>query len=279
VIAAEQLDHAEVEATLEAVRRASGIDFRRYASTTVLRRLREIAVCEGGLPAARARALGDPAAMDRLVASLCVSVTALFRDPEFHRAFRDRAVPLLRGRPTVRLWHPGCATGEEVFSMAILLHEAGLYERSRLYGTDVHDAALQQARAGVLPLHLMREYTHNYHRAGGRGEFSAYYVADDHAAILRGGLRTHLHFARHDLARDAAFAEFDAIVCRNVLIYFDDGLKERAHRLFLDSLGEGAVLALGHAEELPHAFRDAYEEVDGRERIYRRLPAPSPGER
>jgi chemotaxis protein methyltransferase CheR len=223
------------------------------------------------MAAARARAERDPAAMAQLVAGLCVSVTSLFRDPGFYRAFRDLALPRLRERPTLRLWHAGCATGEEVFSMAILAHEAGLYERARLYGTDIHDAALQRARSGVLPMDLMREYTRNYQLAGGAGEFSAYYVADGHAAIVRAGLRTHVHFARHDLARDGPFAEFDAIVCRNVLIYFDETLKERAHRLFLASLPEGGVLALGHGEEVPARLRGAYEELDARERIYLRV--------
>jgi chemotaxis protein methyltransferase CheR len=223
------------------------------------------------MAATRARAVREPAAMAELVAGLCVSVTALFRDPPFHRAFRERALPLLRGRPTLRIWHAGCATGEEVFSMAILVREAGLHERTRLYGTDIHDAALLRARSGVLPMDLMREYTRNYHEAGGAGEFYAYYLADGHAAILRGEVRRYVHFSRHDLAGDPPFAEFDAIVCRNVLIYFDEALKLHVHRLFLASLPPGGILALGHGEEPPAAVRERYEELDGRERIYVRL--------
>ena len=268
-MAAEEVDR-EVEDTLEAVRRATGVDFRRYARSTVERRLRDAAAADGGIAEARRRALREPAAMARLVAALCVSVTALFRDPGFYSAFREKALPLLRGRPTLRFWHAGCATGEEVFSMAILLQEAGLHERSRLYGTDIHEPALERARSGALPLDVMREYTRNYQLAGCTGDFSACYAAGAGGVTVRPGLRARVHFARHDLAAGEPFAEFDAVVCRNVLIYFDDSLKERVYQLLHGSLVQGGVLALGHAEEVPRALRDEYEVLDQRERIYRR---------
>jgi chemotaxis protein methyltransferase CheR len=261
------------QAILDEVRSVTGADFSQYAASTLRRRLAVAAAEVGagdlaGLHAALAR---NPSRVPDLVAHICVSVTALFRDPSFHRTFRERALPLLRDAAPLRIWHAGCATGEEVWSMAILLEEAGLGARSRLYGTDIVPRVLEVAQSGILPLDRMREYTHNYHRAGGREDFSRYYAADASAALIRSFLRRRVAFARHDLGMDAPLGRFEAVVCRNVLIYFDAGLKERAYRLLHESLREGGVLALGHGEDLGDALRPKYEVLDARERIFRRI--------
>jgi len=206
----------------------------------------------------------------RIVAALCVNVTAMFRDPEFFRAYRALGVPRL-GPGAVRGWHAGCATGEEVWSHAVVLHEEGLGETARLYGTDLSATALLEAQRGVLPLDRMREYTAAHYRAGGREDFSVYYASDGASAIVRSFLRRRAASGRHDLASGERLGTFDVVFCRNVLIYFDAALQERVHALLAASLRPGGVLALGHGEALPDSVRGAYAVLDDRHKIYLRL--------
>ena len=216
--------------------------------------------------------LHEPNALQRLLHDLSVNVTAMFRDPTFFLAFRTRIVPLLRTYPYSRIWVAGCSTGEEVYSLAILLAEEGLSERTRIYATDINHAVLEQARLGVFPLDKMREYTQNYIRAGGTHAFSEYYVARYEGAQFSRALVENVVWAQHNLASDAVFNEFNVITCRNVMIYFDKPLQEHVHRLFYDSLGMFGMLALGQKETIkfsPH--ETAYEELDGEERLYRKV--------
>src|SRR5581483_4083893 len=172
------------------------------------------------------RLLHDPPCMERLLLDLSINVTAMFRDPSFYLAFREQVVPMLRTYPFTRIWCAGCSTGEEVYSLAILLQEEGLYERTRIYATDINENVLQTAREGVFPLAKMQQYTQNYLNGGGTLDFSQYYVAAyDHAQFSK-SLTENVVFAQHNLAMDRSFNEFNLILCRNVMIYFDKALQD-----------------------------------------------------
>ena len=211
--------------------------------------------------------------MERLLLDLSINVTSMFRDPSFYAAFREQVVPLLRTYPFLRIWNAGCSTGEEMYSLAILLEEEGLY-RPRRGSTRPTSTrlVLERARAGVFPLEKMQEYTQNYLRAGGTRAFSEYYIAAYDGAQFDRSLIDNVVFAQHNLASDRSFNEFHAIVCRNVMIYFDRSLQDRVHELFYESLALFGVLALGHKESLRFTrFADRYEELDATERIYRKV--------
>lgn len=267
------LERLEMDLLLEGVFRHYGHDFRSYAYSSLRRRLKK-RLEEEQLPsfsALQARILHDPEAMDRLLRDLSVNVTGMFRDPSFFLELRKKVVPILRTYPFVRIWHAGCATGEEVYALAIMLEEEGLYERSRIYATDMNAEALERAKQGIFPIARMREYTSNYLQAGGTKSFSEYYTAHYEAAMFDPRLRRNVLFAQHNLATDTSFSEFNLILCRNVLIYFDRSLKERVFKLFADSLASLGVLCLGRRESLRFTAAELdYEEFDARERIYRR---------
>jgi chemotaxis protein methyltransferase CheR len=267
------LERLEIELLLEAIFRHYGHDFRSYAFSSLRRRLRKRLEAENlkTFSALLDRLLHDPDAMDRLLRDLSVNVTGMFRDPTFFLSLREKVIPILRTYPFVRIWHAGCATGEEVYALAIMLEEEGLYDRARIYATDMNADALDKAKAGIFPLARMREYTSNYLQAGGTRSFSEYYTANYEAALFDPKLRRNVLFAQHNLATDTSFSEFNVILCRNVLIYFDRKLKERVYKLFADSLASFGVLCLGRRESLRFtAVETEYEEFDAKERIYRR---------
>ena len=268
-----ELERIEIELLLEAVERHYGFDFRGYALGSLRRRLWRSAAEEGvqSISGLQEKVLHDPEAMERLLTGLSVNVTTMFRDPSFYVAFREHVVPLLRTYPFVRIWNAGCSSGEETYSLAILLEEEGLYERARIYATDFNADVLARARAGEFTLDRMQEYTQNYQRAGGRHDFSAYYSVESGIAKLAERLSEHVVFAQHNLASDRSFNEFNVVLCRNVLIYFGRDLQRRVHRLFYDSLARFGVLGLGQKETLRFTdLEDRYEELDAREKLYRR---------
>jgi chemotaxis protein methyltransferase CheR len=272
--AADDLERLEIDLLLEAIFRRYGFDFRQYAPASLRRRLRRRMEAEHlvSITALQERILHDPACMERLLLDLSINVTAMFRDPTFYIAFREKVIPLMRTYPFTRIWHAGCSTGEEVYSMAILLAEEGLYDRARIYATDINEAVLDRAKEGVFPMDRMREYTENYIRAGGRRAFSEYYLAKYDGALLDRELVENVVFAQHNLVSDRSFNEFNVIVCRNVMIYFDKRLQDRVHELFYESLSMFGVLALGAKESIrftPH--EGSYEELDVEERLYRRV--------
>ncbi len=267
------LERLEIELLLEAVYRHYGYDFRSYAFSSLRRRLKKRLTAEGleTFSALQDRVLHDPEVMGRLVRDMSVNVTGMFRDPSFFKAFRQTVIPLLRTYPFVRIWHAGCATGEEVYATAIILEEEGLYDRARIYATDMNADALDRAKSGIFALARMREYTMNYQQAGGTGEFSEYYTASYDAALFRPSLKRNVLFAQHNLATDTSFSEFNVIFCRNVLIYFDRSLKERALKLFADSFAPFGILCLGRRESLRFMpVETEYQALDASERIYRR---------
>jgi chemotaxis protein methyltransferase CheR len=268
-----ELEKLEIELLLEGVHRHYGFDFRGYAFSSLKRRLWKRMEEEGvaRISAFQDRVLHDPSVMEKLLLDLSINVTAMFRDPGFYLAFRETVVPLLRTYPFIRIWHAGCSTGEEVYSMAVLLHEEGLYERARIYATDINEVVLQRARTGIFPLEKMQDYTQNYLRAGGTRSFSEYYTAMYDGALFDASLRRNVVFSQHNLVTDGSFAEFNVIVCRNVMIYFDRTLQHRVHRLFHESLARFGILALGSKETLRFTgFEDRYEVLDAREKIFRR---------
>jgi len=273
-VSAGELEELEIELLLEAVYRRYGFDFRQYAQASLKRRLHRRLLAEGleTISELQSRLLHDPACMEQLLVDLSINVTSMFRDPSFYVALREKIVPSLHTYAFTRIWCAGCSTGEEVYSLAILLQEAGLYERARLYATDINEHVLATAREGVFPLDRMKQYTQNYIRAGGTRDFSEYYVAAYDSARFSRALTENVVFAQHNLAMDRGFNEFNVIVCRNVLIYFDRALQNRVHELFYESLGMFGILALGHKESIGFTpYADRYEEVDADERLYRRI--------
>jgi chemotaxis protein methyltransferase CheR len=268
------VERLEIELLLEGIYRHYGFDFRSYAYASIRRRLWRRIEAEGlmTISALQDRLLHEPAMMEKVLLDLSINVTAMFRDPTFYLAFRQRVVPLLRTYPFIRIWHAGCSTGEEVYSMAILLEEEGLYERARIYATDINEVVVHRARAGIFPLERMQEYTENYIRAGGTRSFSEYYIAKYDGALFSPALQRNVVFSQHNLVTDRSFAEFNVILCRNVLIYFDRDLQTRVHGLFHESLVHLGILCLGSKETLRLSeYEDSYEELSGPERIYRKV--------
>ena len=267
------LDDLELDLLLEGIAEHYGYDFRGYARASIKRRMwrRMIEEDLATLSGLQEKVLHDPACMERLLLDLSINVTSMFRDPTFWAALREKVVPLLRTYPFVRIWNPGCSTGEETFTLAMLLREEGLEGRTRVYATDINGAVLAQAREGVFPLERMREFTANYLAYGGRASFSDYYKVFGDRARFDPTLVERCVFAQHNLVSDDSFNEFNLIVCRNVMIYFDRTLQDRVHDLFYRSLARSGVLALGHKESIRFSSHaEVYVEIDAQEKLYRR---------
>jgi chemotaxis protein methyltransferase CheR len=268
------LEDIEIGLLLEALYRAYGFDFRDYSRSSIKRRILEIMRAENQVTvsAFQDRLLHDGACLDRFLLGLSVHATAMFRDPSFYLTFRQKVVPLLRTYPTVQIWVAGCSTGEEVYSLAILLQEERLYARCRIYATDISQAVLRKARDGIFPLAAMREYTNNYHQAGGANEFSDYYTAQYDNVIFSSALKSNVVFSEHNLATDGSFNEFQVILCRNVMIYFNKDLQARVHNLLYDSLSMFGVFGLGNKESLKFTPRAAfYEHLNDKDKLYRKV--------
>ena len=263
----------EIDLLLEAIYRQHGFDFRGYARSSLRRRVRAVMAAESltTVSGLMERMLHDRACLDRLLLGLSVNVSAMFRDPRFFLAFRRHAVPLLRTYPFIRIWQAGCSTGEEVYSLAILLQEEGLYERCRIYATDMNELVLRKARSGIFPIDVMQKYTANYAASGGTGALSDYYTAAYDHVVLRQSLRDRVVFAQHNLATDGVFNEFNVILCRNVMIYFTPPLQERVHDLFARSFATFGLLGIGSHESLPlQTGGREYEPLVPGEKLFRR---------
>src|SRR5438477_3329997 len=269
-----ELEAVEIKLLTEGIYQHYGFDFRDYSMPSLKRRIWKRVYAEGlsTVSGLQEKVLHDPACMESLLLDLSINTTAMFRDPTFYLAFRQKVVPLLRTYPFVRIWHAGCSTGEEVYSMAILLQEENLLERCRIYATDINEAVLQRAKDGIFPLNTMQENTSNYIAAGGTGTFSQYYTARYDYAIFRPALRENVVFAQHNLVTDSSFNHFNVIFCRNVLIYFNTALQEHVMQLFLNSLEMFGILGLGKKETVRYtSVAENYEELDAEERLYRRV--------
>jgi chemotaxis protein methyltransferase CheR len=263
----------EIDLLLEAIFRKYSYDFRRHARASIRRRIQNAVARLGvdGVSMLQARILRDPAAFSALLAHLTVPVSDMFRDPAHFAALRAHVLPVLATYPSLKVWVAGCSTGEEVYSLAILLDEVGLLERTLIYATDIKPESLRAAEAGVYGVDRVPGFKQNYHRAGGVRTLSDYYtVAYDRVALDR-RLRARTTFSDHCLATDQVFAEVHLVSCRNVLIYFDRELQDRAIGLFRDSLVTRGFLGIGSRESLRvsrHA--PAFEAVAAAERVYRR---------
>ncbi|RYF51048.1 MAG: protein-glutamate O-methyltransferase CheR [Cytophagaceae bacterium] len=250
-----------------------GYDFTHYSRASLKRRINRLWTADRfpSFAELRYRVRSDAGYLKRFVEELTVNVTEMFRDPSFYKALRTEVLPTLSAKPFIRIWHAGCSTGEEVFSMAILLHEAGLLHKSLLYATDLNPDVLESARKGIFALAPMTQYSENYQLSGGSRDFSLYYTANYGYVKFNEELATKMVFSTHNLVSDHSFNEFDLILCRNVLIYFDKELQERVLRLFDESLGPLSYLALGSRETLKlSAIRLSYKQVTT-EKIWRKI--------
>jgi len=265
----------EVRLLLEAIYERYGYDLRGYAASSIGRRV-HVALARSGLPdlgALQHRVLTDPDAFARVLGDLTVQVTGLFRDPDFYRAIRERVVPMLRTYPLINVWLAGCATGEEAYSMAILLRDEGLYERSQIYATDLSAAALERAKEGVFPAEDLAAIVDGYGRSGGGGTLEAHATVAYGQLAIKESLRRNILFFQHDLVSDHVFGEMQVVFCRNVLIYFGHALRDRVMRKLRESLCSGGFLCLGASERMAAECREPFSELAPNERIYRRKGA------
>lgn len=263
----------EISLLLEAVYRKYGYDFRQYSQAHVRRRITNRMSISGfeDVSQLQSKVLNDSRYASELLQDLSITVTEMFRDPAFYRALREKIIPILQTYPFIKIWHAGCATGEEAYSMAILLQEEGLYDRTTIYATDFNQLALNRAKEGIFSNKMIKEYTTNYQLSGGKESFSKYYTSNYDNVIMNQSLKKNIVWANHNLVTDSVFAEVNLILCRNVLIYFDQNLQNKVQTLFYNSLINGGVLCLGNKESL--RFSDLYEkytELDTKQRIFKK---------
>lgn len=270
-------ENIEIRLLLEAIYLKYGYDFREYARAHIKRRIRHRVNMAGfsSISEMQHRILHDPDFFRKVLPDFSINVSEIFRDPSFYLTVRKEVVPLLRTWPFLKIWHAGCASGEEVYSMAILLKEEGLYKRTQIYATDFNETIVKKAREGIYSIDLMKGYTYNYQKAGGKGAFSDYYTAKYDSVIFDKFLKENIIFADHNLVTDQVFGEMNMVVCRNVLIYFNRDLQRRVIRLFMDSLTPGGFLCLGSKETLYFSgYADRFDTVAESEKIYKKKHSP-----
>ncbi len=271
------IEEIEIDLLLEAIVRRYGYDFRNYSRASISRRIRQAmgrVNCET-ISALTTRILYDSESFQHLVANFSITVTEMFRDPEFYAIIRKKVIPYLATYPFIKVWHAGCATGEEAYSLAILLQEENLLERTTIYATDFNEEALENARVGIYPLERMKQYGSSYRRAGGCRSLSEYYHAQYDSVIMEPKLRKSITFSRHNLTVDQVFGEMNLVLCRNVLIYFNRTLQSQVLHLFDESLVNGGFLCLGSQESLQFSDRAKhFMEFDDKRKIYRKRTAP-----
>lgn len=269
----QEIEEIEFDLLLEGVFRRYGYDFRNYARASIKRRLRHFAVKSGcvRITELTLKMMHDPSFFQEMVADLSVPVTEMFRDPEIYLTLRREVMPYLATYPFIKVWHAGCASGEEVYSLAVLLQEEGLYARTTIYATDFNEAALAVAREGIYPIDRVKEYSANYQKAGGRRSFSDYYLSQYDSIIMAQSLKKNITFARHNLVTDQVFGEMHLIMCRNVLIYFNRTLQEQVLHLVNHSLIRNGFLCLGSKESLCFSeIFPSFSELEPELKIYRK---------
>ncbi len=267
------VEDIEITLLLEALFQRYHYDFRHYSRASIKRRIVQAQqqLNFASISAMQASLLHDGATLPRLLDYLTVQVSEMFRDPTYFRALREKVFPHLRTYPSFKIWVAGCSNGEEVYSLAILLREEGLEKRAMIYATDINPEALRAAEAGVYPLELIRKFTENHQKSGAKTSLSDYYTADYGRAVFDKSLRKHVVFSDHSLATDAVFAEMHLISCRNVMIYFDRPLQDRAIGLFHQSLARQGFLGLGSKESLRFSdHADGFADFVPTEKIYQR---------
>jgi len=265
------IDEKSLRKLLESIRTEYGYDFTEYAEASVTRRV--VAFMNNSKMESIAdlsdQVLRDPRLFDRFVQQLSVTVTEMFRDPPFYKSLRQKVMKRLATYPFIKVWVAGCATGEEVYSLAIVLHEEGLLQRSVIYATDINQKSLATAKEGIYPIDEMKTYTENYQKSGGEKAFSEYYKAKYNSVMLDRSLKSNIVFAPHNLVADKSFNEFQLIICRNVLIYFNQNLQNKVINLFYESLCPFGFLGLGSKESLLFSDKQkCFEEIDRKEKLY-----------
>ena len=263
----------EIKLFLEAIFQKYGYDFRNYSLAHIKRRIlhRLMITKLESISLMQHRVLTDPDFLQQILLDFSINVTEMFRDPDFYLALRKEVIPILKTYPFIKIWHAGCSTGEEVYSMAIVLKEEGLLDRTQLYATDFNQRVLKHAKEGVFSVESVKDFTQNYIKAGGTEHFSDYYTADYDRVIMDKTLSQNVLFAHHNLVTDNVFSEMNMVICRNVLIYFDRDLQNRAIGLFNESLLAGGILCLGSKESLQfNEHSSAFSSLVSKEKIYRK---------
>jgi chemotaxis protein methyltransferase CheR len=262
----------EISLLLEAIYRKYGYDFRQYSQAHIRRRIINRMSFSGleDISQMQSKVLKDETFASELLQDLSITVTEMFRDPAFYRSLREKVIPILKTYPFIKIWHAGCATGEEAYSMAIILQEEGLYDRTTIYATDFNQIALNRAKDGIFSNKMIKEYTTNYQLSGGKESFSSYYTSNYDNVIMNQSLKKNIVWANHNLVTDSVFAEVHLILCRNVLIYFDKNLQNKVQTLFYNSIINGGVLCLGSKESLRFTdLHEEYIELDTKHRIFK----------
>jgi len=263
----------EISSLLEAVYQKYGYDFREYSQAHIRRRITNRMVMSGldDIAQMKSKILNDKLFAANFLQDLSITVTEMFRDPGFYKSLREKVIPILKTYPFIKIWHAGCSTGEEAYSMAIILQEEGLYDRTTIYATDFNQQALNRAKEGIFSNAMIKEYTANYQLSGGIESFSKYYMSDYDNVIMNQSLKKNMVWANHNLVTDSVFAEVHMVLCRNVLIYFDTNLQNKVQNIFYDSLINGGVLCLGSKESIQFTdLHDKYTELDKKQRIYKK---------
>lgn len=263
----------EISLLLEAIFRKYGYDFREYSQAHIRRRITNRMNISGieDIAQMQSMVLNDDLFVSELLQDLSITVTEMFRDPFFYKSLREKVIPILKTYPFIKIWHAGCASGEEAYSMAILLQEEGLYDRTTIYATDFNQSALNIAKEGIFSNKLIKEYTANYQLSGGKESFSNYYTSHYDNVIMNQSLKKNIVWANHNLVTDSVFAEVNLLLCRNVLIYFNQNLQNKVQTLFYDSLINGGILALGSKESIQFTdYFSKYSELDPKQRIFKK---------
>lgn len=267
------IEDIELETLINEVYEYYGFDFGSYSRASLKRRVSRVFYLDGfkHFHEFLSKVRTDEDYCKRMIDEITVNVTEMFRDPSFYMTLRKEILPLLGTKPFIRIWHAGCSTGEEVYSMAIMLKELGLLHKSILYATDINSSVLETAKSGIFPLRMIKDYADNYRDSGGQEDFSDYYIANYGFAKFNDNLSEKMVFSQHNLVSDNSFNEFDLILCRNVLIYFDNNLQQRVVKLFDDSLAVLGFLALGTKETIKYSISPTkYKQFD-KEKIWRKI--------
>jgi len=263
----------EISSLLEAVYQKYGYDFRQYSQAHIRRRITNRMAMSGleDISQMQSKILNDEIFAANFLQDLSITVTEMFRDPGFYKSLRENVIPILKTYPFIKIWHAGCSTGEEAYSMAIIMQEEGLYDRTTIYATDFNQKALNRAKEGIFSNAMIKEYTANYQLSGGIESFSNYYMSNYNNVIMNKSLKKNIVWANHNLVTDSVFAEVHMVLCRNVLIYFDKNLQNKVQKIFYSSLINGGVLCLGSKESLRFTdLHDKYTELDKKQRIFKK---------
>ena len=266
-------ENIEIECLLEAIYKKYGYDFRDYSDASMKRRL-QLLLTKSSLPnyaAMMHELLEDSNLFESILYEITVNVTEMFRDPTFYKAIRKNVIPILKTYPRIKIWHAGCSSGEEVYSMAILLKEENILQKTTIYATDINERVLKKAKEGIYPLEHIKAHTINYQKADGSESFADYYTACSNGAIMNNELKKNILFSQHNLVTDRVFSEMHLIICRNVLIYFNKILQDRTIGLFADSLIRKGILCLGSKETIRFSeHADEFNDLIEKEKIFQK---------